>query len=1027
MSTETGSAGVKRRDFLKVLGATGAAGTMVGCSSERVEKLIPYLVNPDHTVAGVSNYYATTCRECAAACGVIAEVRDGRAIKLEGNPEHPLSRGALCAKGQSALQGLYNPDRYRGPMVREGNALVATTWDKALELLGQKMAEARGAGSAGRAAFINQAESGSFPALLDQWLAAQGMPQHVAYDADASLPTIEANRQAYGVAWPALDFSAARLVVSIGADFLDDWGATVPNQLSWAEARGKLENAPRFVYIGARRSLTGLNADEWIPARPGSELAIARALQGAGVTIAQAAEAAGVPAQQLQALADELAATRPSLVIAGTRGPDATDVALAAAAINQAAGNVGVTIKPAEAVTSYERVAGFGEVRALAARMAAGEVPILFVRGANPVFTTPPALGFADAMAKVPFKVSFSSYPDETAELCDLVLPDHHALESWGDSQPVRGTVGLQQPTMEPVFNTRPTADVLIGLARADQSMAGRFPQPSYRDWLIARNGGPQAFASVLASGLTRGSVLEGTAPARAAAPAEAASMEVGQGDFFLHVYPSPLLGTGAGGNKPWLQELADPVTKIAWQSWVEIHPNAATKLGVVNGDHLTVTTAAGSITAPAFVYLGVQPDTVAVALGRGHTAYGRYAKGIGVNPLTLLGTVEDTRSGALALSYARASVTKTADHSQLVTTEGSARQHGRGIAQAITAAELRAIPVPAQRITSADVPFPVKTDGSHGHAIPGMPDVSFLPGLRSPVAADAQGSYANPKSKDTGMYDPEHWSGMAKRRWAMTVDLARCTGCSACVVACYAENNIPTVGAPWQGRATSPTTWDETPGANIVKGREMTWLRLERYFEGGEDGGSDFETRFVPMLCQHCGNAPCEPVCPVYATYHAPDGLNVQVYNRCVGTRYCSNNCPYKVRYFNWFGYGEPERRQYAFPAPLDWQLNPDVTVRGKGVMEKCSFCVQRIREAEHRARAEGREVRPDEFTTACAQGCPSRAITFGDAADASWSVAQLAVDRRAYHVFEELNTFTAVVYLKKVNHPAPAAPAQA
>jgi molybdopterin-containing oxidoreductase family iron-sulfur binding subunit len=250
-------------------------------------------------------------------------------------------------------------------------------------------------------------------------------------------------------------------------------------------------------------------------------------------------------------------------------------------------------------------------------------------------------------------------------------------------------------------------------------------------------------------------------------------------------------------------------------------------------------------------------------------------------------------------------------------------------------------------------------------------------------------------------------------------------------VTACYSENNIPTVGAPYQGRALSPTTWDERPGANIIKGREMAWIRLERYYEGNENTeyefSPDFDTRFVPMMCQHCGNAPCEPVCPVYATYHSPDGLNVQVYNRCVGTRYCSNNCPYKVRYFNWFGYGEPNRKQYAWPEPMHWMLNPDVTVRGKGVMEKCTFCVQRIREAEHRARAEGRDVQPDEFTVACAQACPSRAIVFGDAADENWSVAKLAYDRRAYHVFEELNTYTAVVYLKKVTHPAPAAPARA
>ncbi len=270
-------------------------------------------------------------------------------------------------------------------------------------------------------------------------------------------------------------------------------------------------------------------------------------------------------------------------------------------------------------------------------------------------------------------------------------------------------------------------------------------------------------------------------------------------------------------------------------------------------------------------------------------------------------------------------------------------------------------------------------------------------------------------------MYAPDHWSGMANRRWAMTVDLARCTGCSACVTACYAENNIPTVGASWQNATIYAVA---KAGFNITRGREMNWLRIERYFEGADEGQwtEDFEARFAPMLCQHCGNAPCEPVCPVYATYHAPDGLNVQVYNRCVGTRYCSNNCPYKVRYFNWFGYGEEDRKQYAFPEPLNWQLNPDVTVRGKGVMEKCTFCVQRIREAETRVKSEGRALEPDEFTTACAQACPSRAITFGDAADARWAVSQQVDDKRAYHVFEELNTYTAVVYLKKVQHPAPA-----
>jgi Fe-S-cluster-containing dehydrogenase component len=414
------------------------------------------------------------------------------------------------------------------------------------------------------------------------------------------------------------------------------------------------------------------------------------------------------------------------------------------------------------------------------------------------------------------------------------------------------------------------------------------------------------------------------------------------------------------------------------------------------------VTTGAGNLTLPVLTYLGIRPDTIAIAAGRGHVGAGRYAKA-GLNAYDLLPYVED-RSGSVSFVAPKAKVSVADGHALIVTTEGSARQHGRGIGQAILVTDL-ASGEKAEGHEKGEPEFP--GDASH----------EFLPGLRSPVANDAQGDRGDPASKSKGMYDPKHWSGMAKRRWAMTVDLARCTGCSACVAACYAENNIPTVGADWQVPSFLP---DRTGfGSNITRSREMAWIRLERYYEGGEDEGADFDTRFVPMMCQQCGNAPCEPVCPVYATYHAPDGLNVQVYNRCVGTRYCSNNCPYKVRYFNWLGYGEINRPQYAFPEPLNWQLNPDVTVRGKGVMEKCTFCVQRVRETENLAALEHRGVEPDEFTTACAEACPSRAITFGDAADERWSVAKMAKDRRAYHVFEELNTYTAVVYLKKVLHP--------
>ena len=1028
-ASEPKGKGVKRRDFLKILGVSGAAVGAAGCSPENAGKLIPYLVSPDQTVPGVATYYATTCRECAAACGVIAVTLNGRTIKLEGNPDHPTSRGAICARGQSALQALYNPDRLRTPLVKKSGVWTAISWDDALTLVSQKLGDARSRNAAGSAVFLNQHESGSFPDFVDQWLAAFGMKPHVRVDFEADQAAMEANRRAYGVSWPRLAFTAARLVVSFGADFLDGWGASVPQQLDFADARANIATAPRAVYIGPRRTLTGLNSDQWIPCKPGSELAIAQALQGK-LSPSQAAEASGVSADVIGALAKEVASATPSLIVSGVRTGNALDLALAVADLNKSLGNVGKTVLPAEPVTAFDGISRYTELADAVEDMRGGNVPLAFVRGTNPAYYLPASLHFAEAFAKVPFKVAFATQPDETVELCDLVLPDLHSLESWGDAQPVKGTLGLQQPTMDPVFTgTRGAGDVMLVLAQKDPTVAARFPQKDYRSWLMAHFvGGPAAFAAGLPKGISAGTMPVRATPAATAA-ANAPALDSASGDFYLITYPHPLLGDGRGANRPWLQELPDPVAKIVWSSWVEIHPETATRLGIERGDIVEVKTADGTVKAPAYLYLGVRLDTIAIPLGQGHRSatpiaawdpthqdatrdiqwgYGRYARNVGVNPFDLMPGASDA-AGGFVWTATKASLTRTGDSEVIPSTEGSARQHGRGIAQAISITDL----------------LSGKAEGPTEVPLPGDVSHDYLPGMRAPVAADAQGELGAPTAADSGthlgMYDPKNPLGMAKRRWAMTIDLARCTGCSACVTACYAENNIPTVGAHWQNATVYAV---QKTGYNVVRGREMNWIRIERYFEGADDAkfGEEFEGRVVPMLCQQCGNAPCEPVCPVFATYHSPDGLNIQVYNRCVGTRYCSNNCPYKVRYFNWFGYGEKDRRQYAFPDPLNWQLNPEVTVRGKGVMEKCTFCVQRIRAAESRATLEHRELIPDEFTSACAASCPSRAITFGDAADERWSVNRLIEDRRAYTVFKEINTYPAVVYLKKVNHPSPA-----
>src|SRR6266536_5241925 len=432
-----------------------------------------------------------------------------------------------------------------------------------------------------------------------------------------------------------------------------------------------------------------------------------------------------------------------------------------------------------------------------------------------------------------------------------------------------------------------------------------------------------------------------------------------------LVVFPSLALHDGRGANKPWLQELPDPVSKITWHGWVEVHPDTAAKWQVASGDIVLLRSPSGTVRAPVWITPGVRPDVLAVPTGQGHKAYGRYAQDRSFNAFELLSDAPTTYGGrAHVVSVA---VATTGDHRRLATTEGDAREQGRGVIEVLGLARARELKRGMHPFAERETP-PYADRALRGWA-------------------DAQREKAS-----LGNYAGEH------PRWAMAIDLAKCTGCSACVTACYAENNLATVGEEL-----------------VTRRRQMSWLRIERYYTGGA-GGRPVGAVVTPMLCQQCGNAPCEPVCPVYAAYHTPDGLNGQVYNRCVGTRYCANNCPYKVRYFNWYNYAERGGQYEAFPEPLSMLLNPDVTVREKGVMEKCTFCVQRIRGAQNQARLEDRTVRDGDIVTACQQSCPSEAIVFGDLNDRRSRVYELAGNPRGYHVLAGLNTKPAITYLARV-----------
>ncbi|HEY2953748.1 MAG TPA: molybdopterin-dependent oxidoreductase [Candidatus Eisenbacteria bacterium] len=1035
-----------RRDFLKLVGI-GAAGAASGCSAP-AEKLIPYLVAPADILPGVPYWYASTCRECPAGCGVLVKAREGRAIKIEGNPDHPVNAGGLCPRGQASLQGLYDPDRLRSPMVRENGAWKAIGWDEALKLAGEKLGEAVRAKRG--VALVTDNATGSLHELAAAWAGSAGAT-HLTYEPFAHESLREANRRTFGQdAIPHYDFAAARMIVSFGADFLETWLSPAGYARGFATARGSGRPA-RFVAVEPRLSLTGANADEWIACRPGAELALALGmsrvilaeqlghavpergalLDALSAFAPEAVEAAtDVPAARVTALAREFAGAAPGLAVGGgvaVQSESALALHAAVNLLNYVAGNVGRTVR-FDRTPNFDAVASFDEVQRLVAAMAEGKVDALVVQGANPVYAVPGWAGFGAAMEKVLFKVAITPVMDETAEHCDLVLPATHWLETLGDAETVRGVHSLIQPATAklPMFDARPAGDVFLGLARA-AGLRGQWPE-SWADYLKAqwrplhaRHGAGADFDSFWRGSLQRGGVWEEvSSPAVrwGKTPAFAVAEPKGQGNLALVLYPSPALFDGRGANKPWLQELPDPTTKAVWGSWVEIHPETAAQLGIAMGDPVRVETENGNVALPAYLYAGIRKDTVAIPLGQGHTAYGRYARARGVNALALLSPAQDAASGAPAYLSARVRLSKAASAPSLVMTQRDKQQHESGMARVIPLAELSG----GGREPHADLDMPRSSThaagageaaGEEGHVErPSQRKLGthteprlMAPGEKTP--AHAVTAFVPEETVRGPRAIPIHEGSYkhAQHRWAMAIDLHSCTGCSACVVACYAENNIPTVGSEM-----------------IKRGREMAWIRIERFEEklAVEGGKAASDVRHVPMMCQHCTSAPCETVCPVYATYHNPEGLNAQVYNRCVGTRYCSNNCPYKVRSFNFFDYSAPEKATFAFPEPLNWQLNPDVTVRSKGVMEKCTMCVQRILEGKGNAKDENRAVRDLEIQTACQQSCPTQAIVFGDLLDPESRVSKLSRAQRAYWALDELNTGPGVTYLKEVELPA-------
>ena len=983
---------VGRRTFLKVLGSAGPAAAITACSPVTPEQIIPYVVPPEDVIPGVATWYATVCRECPAGCGMVVRTREGRAVKVEGNPEHPVNRGKLCIRGQASLQGLYNPDRLSGPRRRRPtndaagqSVLEPVTWEVAQEELAERIRALRAAGQANRIAIVTPLTTGTLDTLVDRWADAVGGARRLRYEPFAYESLRAANRLAFArdeVPWH--DFATPELVVSFGADFLETWLSTVGHARDHAVSRRlKDGRRTRFVQIEPRQSLTGSSADERLDIAPDTEVLVAAAMvetivseqRAQGVSEAdldriarlvqeyapdQVTERVGLNADTIRELArsfsDPSAGPGRTLAVGGgvaASGANAMVAQVAINLLNYVAGNIGTTIRFTPD-TNWDRANSYRDMVELTDAMRSGEIDVLVLHDVNPVHTMPGGLDVAGALAKVPLVVSTSSFPDETSAQAHLLLPTHTPLESWGDYRSRTGTIGLLQPTMPPLFDTKHLGDLLIDIGRAlGDDMAEALPRDFYQflrsEWtsliLPLAEGGNESepdFETFWAAAVKRGGFWHEVEPEYVALNpalfdrALNVATDDSNRNFTLLVYPSLHYYDGRGANRPWLQEIPDPLLKTTWGSWAEVSPDTARSIGAENGQLITVESDHGRLDVSVLITPQLHPGVVALPLGQGHTDYGRYATGRGVNPMLLLDPNPDEPSGGIRWLGTRVDMTARALHRPVPQLQTEFDQQNREVAQTVSLATLAA-----------------------GEIAPEAPHASLYPEHEHPV-----------------------------HRWGMAIDLDACNGCNACVAACYAENNIPVMGAD-----------------RMRRGRTMSWLRIER-FDADENGPHD--TRFVPMLCQHCDHAPCESVCPVYATYHTEEGLNAQVYNRCVGTRYCANNCPYKVRRFNWF---LPE-----FPEPLNLQLNPDVTARSSGVMEKCTFCVQRIQAGKDHAKDKNRPVRDGEVAPACAQTCPAEAIVFGDLNDLNSRVSRLSAEARTYHIFGALNTRPAVTYLKKV-----------
>ena len=945
---ESLESGFSRRRFLELGMASMALAGLAACTRQPVEKIVPYVKQPEEVLPGVPLFFATAMTVGGFAQPLLAESHEGRPTKVEGNPEHPASLGGATAIAQASVLGLYDPDRLKAP-TKLG---VLDTWPRLVSELQAAAKAQRQVQGAGLRVLTETVTSPTLAAQLKALLAAFPKAKWHQWEPAGRDSARAGARLAFGQpAETRYELGAAAVVVSLDADFLS-WGPdSVRNAKAFSSRRrlaGGTKEMSRFYAVEVSPTPTGTLADHRLPIRASELPAFAQAL-GAEIGLGGFARPASLPekAKKLAAAAakDLKSAAGRSVVVAGDFAPP--EVHAAAHAMNEALGNVGKTVFLTDPVEA-QPVDQLASIRELAEDAKKGDVQLLLILGGNPVYDAPADLAFGKALLNAGLRVHLTSHPDETSRYCQWAVPMAHYLEAWSDVRSLDGTASIIQPLIEPLYDGRSAHELLSALL--DEA-----PRKGYdlvkEGWRAARP------AEADFEAFWRKSLHDGFVPGTAAVPrvfpvrvtevatALAAAAAAKPSDLEAVFRPDPSLLDGRFANNGWLQELPKPLSKLTWDNAAVVSPATAQKLGLQGEDVVKVAAGGASVELPVLIQPGQAAGVVTLPLGFGRTHAGRVGNGVGVD-------VTPLRTTAAAWLVAGVALAKTGARSPLSHTQQHFRMEGREILRVMSLPEYVKDPAKAK-----------------GHGLP---------------------------PKDASLFQPG-WE-YRENAWGLSVDLGSCFGCNACVVACQSENNVPVVGKEQVGR-----------------NREMHWIRVDQYYEG-----SDLENPAVhhqPLMCQHCEMAPCEVVCPVAATVHGAEGLNEMAYNRCVGTRYCSNNCPYKVRRFNFLEYnGEREKEPV-----LKMLANPDVTVRSRGVMEKCTYCIQRINRARIAAEREGRAIRDGEIRTACQQTCPADAIVFGNVNDPEAHVTKLRNEPRTYWLLEELNTRPRTTYLAKVTNPSP------